>query len=103
MLFRSYRKYLKDCGITGKKKKVKTDEDLGSMIKKWENIYPIRDIVEIDPKYQDVDGIDRITNAFIANIKRTQRLQDKSIQKFEEDYKDYSVDFEKIANEKSES
>lgn len=99
----NYRKYLKDCGITGKKKKVKTDEDLGSMIKKWESIYPIRDIVEIDPKYKDIDGIDRITNAFIANIKRTQRLQDKSIQKFEEDYKDYSVDFEKIANEKSES
>lgn len=88
-----FRKFLKECGVTGKKKNKENKLDFGTMILEWEKKEAIP---EIDEEFRDIDNMDKITTAFIGAMSRTLGKPNSYTEKFEEIYADSTINIEDI-------
>ena len=71
-------------------------KQFGEFIKEVETTEPI---INEDPEFEDVDNIRKMWKQIAGAIIRTAGKQDKLVEEFEENMKDYTVDFIKDAEE----
>ena len=88
----SMRALMADLNLTPKKAKTfnsSSFDSLGSAIKVFEKHKPI---INKDPTFEDVDKIERFRDSMVGALQRTLQQDSEYVKKFEENYKDYSVD-----------
>lgn len=102
---KNFRELMRDSDLTPKKKKLSKEEEkqkgliiknVGDLIKYAEKDKPI--IVRDDDLW-DVDKMDLLWKSIAGTIGRTLGVENPYIRVFEDTYKDYTIDIQKLANE----
>ncbi len=90
-----FRKFIKECGITGKKKKEQTAfKSIDMWINEWEGVKPIP---KADEEFCDIDNMEMIANGISGSIARTLGKENAFTKRFESDFKDYTINFDDLA------
>lgn len=91
---KAFRDLMSDLNLTPKKEKATTTgnfESLGSLIQAAEKEKPF---INVNPAFEDVDGIKRMRDSMIGAKDRTLQRETEFVKKFEENYAEYSVDLD---------